>query len=70
MQFLQEHPWLAAAILSMGVLIFMRMVANEKHRRERYLELRMAAKLKQIENRNRQNDGRTPSDLPGGNIAA
>ena len=62
MTFFQEHIWLALTILAVGALVFVRLVAKEKHRREQYLEIRLAAKMKQLEQEeNQRYSNTTPS---------
>jgi hypothetical protein len=47
MEFYREHLLMVAAVVFFGGLTFLRVVAKEKYRRERHLELRLAAKIKE-----------------------
>ena len=49
MAFYGEHLPLVGVIVFLGGMIFLRLVAKEKYRRERYLELRLAEKMRQQE---------------------
>jgi len=44
------HTLLIVLILAAGTGMFLRLVAKEKHRRERHLELRLQEKVKELEN--------------------
>lgn len=44
MNVLQDHTFAAAVILALGLGVFVRMVAKEKHRRDKHLLARLQAK--------------------------
>jgi len=45
MDSLQEHPLLILTLLAVGLGIFIRLVAKEKHRRDKHLLARLQAKI-------------------------
>ena len=50
MEILVTHPWTAAWVLALGLGVFVRMVAKEKHRRDKHLLARLQAKIESAEN--------------------
>ncbi len=45
MEYLQDHPLAVTLILLVGMSLFVRLVAKEKHRRDKHLLARLQAKL-------------------------
>ena len=43
------HTWLVVFSVAWGTGIFLRLVAKEKHRREKYLSLRLLEKARELE---------------------
>lgn len=58
------HLLITLLILATGALVFVRLVAKEKHRRDRHLEYRLQEKLKAAEEaakRSERQSGATPA---------